>query len=85
MDSTQTGARSWNGTQAEEDELLTFRASIPPLQSAINIHGSGDGVRIKIDIPQQDLDPAMAFIRQCQGKSFRLVVVRDDDEGEIRS
>jgi len=61
---------------------LSFRASIPPLQSAVSVHGGGDGVRLKLDVPQQDIDAALAFVRACQGKSFRLVVVRDDGTGD---
>jgi len=37
-------------------EKFHFLASLPPIQSAISVSGQGDGARVKIDIPQSELE-----------------------------
>lgn len=61
---------------------MTFRASIPPIASAVTVDGAGDGMRVKLDIPRTDVDAGLALVRAMAGRSFRVVIVRDDDGGE---
>jgi hypothetical protein len=35
-------------------EKIEFYASLPPIQSAIQLDGRGDGGRIKLDVPASD-------------------------------
>ncbi len=63
------------------DELLTFRASIPPIQSAVTLDGAGDGMRLKLDVPGTDVDAALALVRGLAGQTFRVVIVRDETAG----
>ena len=37
-----------------EPPKIVFRASLPPIQSAILLDGRGDGGRIKLDVPASD-------------------------------
>lgn len=51
---------------SEEDQeklkAVTFNASFPDIQSAIKITGGGDGMRIQFDIPESDLQKALAVV-----------------------
>ncbi len=63
------------------DELMTFRASIPPIQSAVRLDGGGDGMRLQLDIPATDVEAALDLWRAMAGTSFRVVIVRDETGG----
>ena len=65
----------------DADELMTFRASIPPIGSAVRLDGAGDGMRLQLDIPGSDVEGALALWRAMAGQSFRVVIVRN--EGEV--
>lgn len=39
-------------------DKVTFKASFPPIGSAIKITGNGDGMRIQLDIPESEMDKA---------------------------
>jgi hypothetical protein len=52
---------------------IEFNASLPPIQSAINLDGNGDGARIKLDIPRSDI-LAVLELQKMTGKSFRIVI-----------
>lgn len=60
---------------------MTFRASIPPIASAVTMDGGGDGMRIKLDIPGSDVDAGIALVRGLAGRSFRVVIVHDETSG----
>ena len=40
-------------------ERATFLAAFPATQSAMRIHGSGDGMRIELDIPASEMAEAV--------------------------
>jgi hypothetical protein len=52
---------------------IEFNASLPPIQSAINLDGNGDGARIKLDIPRSDID-AVLRLQALSGQSFKVVI-----------
>ena len=52
---------------------IEFTASLPPIQSAINLDGNGDGARIKLDIPRTDIQ-AILKLQELSGMSFRVVI-----------
>jgi len=52
---------------------ITFTASLPPIQSAINLDGNGDGARIKLDIPRSEIE-AILKLQGLAGQSFRVVI-----------
>jgi len=58
-------------------EKITFIASLPPIQSAINLDGQGDGARIKLDIPRSDVE-AILKLQGLAGTSFRVTIECDD-------
>ncbi len=45
-----------------EGAAVTFLASFPPIQSAIKVHGSGDGMRIQLDIPESEMANAIELL-----------------------
>ena len=56
---------------------VTFRATIPPVEIAVKIHGEG-GARMILDIAESDLGgflPALAF----RGKVLRVTIEEDRD------
>lgn len=52
-------------------EVIEFRASLPPLQSAITLDGHGDGGRVKLDVPRSDV---AALLRLQAWAECELVV-----------
>ena len=55
---------------------ITFTASLPPIQSAINLDGNGDGARIKLDIPRTDIQ-AILKLQELSGESFKVVITNE--------
>jgi hypothetical protein len=54
------------GKSDKPDCSVTFRASIPPMETAIKIHGDG-GARLQLDIAESDLAgflPALVMRQQ---------------------
>ena len=47
-------------------DKLSFIASLPPIQSAINLDGRGDGARIKLDVPRSDVLEIMKLQRLAE-------------------
>ncbi len=58
---------------------IEFNASLPPIQSAINLDGNGDGARIKLDVPRSDI-AAVLKLQELSGMSFKVVIT--DGRGE---
>ena len=56
---------------------IKFYASLPDILSAISLDGSGDGARVKLDIPRSDIE-AVLKLQEMAGKSFQVII---DDEG----
>ena len=52
---------------------IEFIASLPPIQSAINIDGQGDGARIKLDIPASEMTQVIE-LQKLTGKSFKVII-----------
>jgi hypothetical protein len=53
---------------------LQFKASLPPIQSALNIGGAkSDGIRLKLDIPGSEMAEAAKMI-MLQGVTFDVTV-----------
>lgn len=52
---------------------IEFIASLPPIQSAININGMGDGARIKLDIPASDIEQVIK-LQKMTGKAFKVII-----------
>ena len=57
---------------------IKFTASLPPIQSAINLDGNGDGARIKLDIPRTDIQ-AILELQGLSGESFRVTIECDNN------
>lgn len=57
-------------------ENLVFNASLPSIQSAIQISGDGSA-RVKFDIPSSEIN-AILKLPQFTGKSFKLCLVVDE-------
>ena len=53
-------------------EQATFRASFPPILSAIRMAGDG-GMRIMLDIPESDMPEALKLL-MWKGSVLRVVV-----------
>jgi hypothetical protein len=53
---------------------ITFVASLPPIQSAINLDGNGDGGRVKMDVPASDVGALLLLQHHFSGKAFRVTI-----------
>ena len=52
---------------------IEFMASLPPLQSAINIDGQGNGARIKLDVPASEMEQVIE-LQKLTRKSFKVII-----------
>lgn len=53
---------------------VTFRATIPPIETAIKIHGEG-GARMMLDIAETDLG---SFLPACAMRGKKLLVTLEE-------
>ena len=51
--------------------MIKFAASLPNIQSAISV--GGDGVRVKLDIPETDIAEALKLVL-LKGKVFTVTI-----------
>jgi hypothetical protein len=56
---------------------VSFRATIPPTETAIKVHGEG-GARLQLDIAESDLG---AFLPALVMRGRRLRVTLEESEG----
>jgi len=62
---------------------IEFIASLPPIMSAINIDGLGDGARVKIDISRKYIEEVIK-LQLLVGQSFKVIIKpieKSDDHG----
>ena len=55
-------------------EKIIFTASLPDMQSAIMLHGGGDGARMKLDIPASESDKYGLLQTKLAKKSFKVTI-----------
>ena len=53
--------------------IIEFEASLPDIQSAITLSGSGNGARIKLDVPENEFAEVVK-LTLLRGKSFRVTI-----------
>jgi hypothetical protein len=58
----------------EVPERFTFHAILPGIQSAISISGTGDGARLKLDIPASDAVVALLLAKWGSNRVLRVTV-----------
>lgn len=58
----------------EDENYIRFQASISTLQSAIQISGMKDGARLKIDVPQSEME-AILKLQQLAGEIFEVIII----------
>jgi len=54
-------------------DKIEFIASLPPIQSAINFDGMGDGSRIKLDVSRQ-YNSEIIKLQELAGTSFKIII-----------
>jgi len=64
---------------ADETTTVRFMASLPAIQSAISVSGTGDGARVKLDIPQTHADVIPLLQLFYTGRAFRVTCELVDD------
>lgn len=60
-------------------DKITFIATLPPIQSAMNVSGNGDGMRVKLDIPQSEIGNAIR-LTLFQNTAFRVTIEEIEEE-----
>jgi len=58
---------------SENQDKITFTASLPPITSAISISGIGEGARVKLDLPASEM-MAVLKLQMLAGKTFKMTV-----------
>jgi hypothetical protein len=59
---------------SEDENIIKFIAALPPIQSAIQISGMGDGAILKLEIPQSEI-AAILKLNQLAGEIFEVVII----------
>ena len=54
-------------------EKICFLSSLPDIQSAINISGAGNGVRLKLDVPETEIAEVIK-LTLLRGKAFKVTI-----------
>ena len=67
-------------SEKSKTERITFFASLPPIQSAIQLDGRGDGGRVKFDVPGSDADALLLLQHRGADKLLRITVEIVDNE-----
>lgn len=62
-------------------ETISFLASLPPIQSAMSVSGNGDGMRIKLDISEDQVPHAIKLMLLAN-KLFKVTIEEVDDGPE---
>lgn len=57
-------------------ETITFAASLPEIQSAISIGGTG--ARLKIDVPESEIAEVIKLAAYGRGKVLMVTISVDD-------
>ncbi|GAJ00435.1 unnamed protein product [marine sediment metagenome] len=57
---------------------IEFNAYLPPIQTAISFHGQGDGGRVILEVPPQDLK-AVLELQKLAGKVFKVKIEPGDE------
>ena len=65
-------------------DSATFRATFPPIQSAIKIYGDETGMRIQLEIPESDMAQAVKLLAM-RGKVLLVTVTIGNDENKQRA
>ena len=62
-----------------EINKIEFIASLPPIQSAINIDGQGNGARIKLDIPASEMLQVVQ-LQTFVGRIFKITIEKYESD-----
>ena len=54
-------------------EVISFIASLPPIQSAMSVSGNRDGMRIKLDVSENEVPNAIKLML-FSGQIFKVTV-----------
>ena len=61
-----------------------FLCSFPAIQTAIKIHGSGDGMRIQLEIPESEMEEAKKLFDWRQ-KVLAVAIEPVDEVADVES
>ena len=62
----------------DDQPMIVFVASLPPIQSAISLDGRGDGGRVKLDIPASDVGALLLLQHHYADRMFKVTIEADD-------
>jgi len=54
-------------------DAITFIATLPPIQSAMSVSGNRDGMRIKLDVSENEVPNAIKLMLYS-GQVFRVTI-----------
>jgi hypothetical protein len=66
-----------------DSKKTSFLASFPPIQGAIKTDGSGGGMRIQLDIPENQIEHS-AWLISMRQQVLRVTIEIEQDEKEAR-
>lgn len=60
-------------------DTITFIATLPPIQSAMSVSGNRDGMRIKLDVSENEVPNAIKLMLYS-GQVFKVTIVPIDKD-----
>lgn len=64
------------------EKKITFLASMPPIDSALRFSGAGNGARLQLDIPENQMEYAAWLLAMRQCRLIVTIEIQDDRTSE---
>ena len=77
-------AQNARTNEAGVADIASFLAAFPSIQTAIKIHGNGEGMRIQLDIPESEMGEAAKLLLWRQ-RVLRVTIEPERDDGRPKS
>lgn len=58
-------------------DSVTFLCTLPAIQSAVRVSGNGDGMRVQLEIPEDEMGNAVGLLTM-RGQVLRVTVEVDE-------
>lgn len=71
-----------DGKGMSDEKKITFYASMPPIDSALRYSGAGNGVRLQLDIPENQIEHAAWLIAMRQKRLIVTIEIEQDGRTE---
>lgn len=65
-----------------DEKKITFHASMPPIDSALRFSGAGNGARLQLDIPENQIEHAAWLLAMRQHRLIVTIEIEKNGNSE---